>query len=73
LPVVRCADSTPEVVTRAHEEAVRLYDRDGFDGAVRRHRFALEKHTFTPRIGEIIATVQAMAGVCLTARCQKQK
>jgi glycosyltransferase involved in cell wall biosynthesis len=60
LPVVRCADCTPEVVTRAHETALRLYDRDGFEGAVRRHRFALEKHTFSPRIGAIMTALQAM-------------
>jgi glycosyltransferase involved in cell wall biosynthesis len=60
LPVVRCNDCTPAAVARAHEHALSLYDRDGANGATRRHCFALEKHTFTARIDAITASVRAI-------------
>ena len=60
LPVVRCNDCTLAAVGRAHENALSLYDRDGVNGAIRRHCFALEKHTFTARIDAIAASVRAI-------------
>jgi len=55
LPIVKLASYTPAAVSEARDSAIRQFDSQGNDGAVRRHRFALENHTFHARVRELVA------------------
>jgi hypothetical protein len=57
LPIVKFPEPTPEAINRAFRFALELYDRDGSEGARRRHEYCLENHM-------LISTVEmAMAGL----------
>lgn len=49
LPVIRYADFDIGSLKAAHARALAAYDRDGAEGARRRHAHALRFHTFTDR------------------------
>lgn len=61
LPIVRFDKYRPADVARAHEEAIRLYDRDGEEGALRRHQAAVEGHMFSDRVAALLGHVRAFA------------
>src|SRR5262249_49109351 len=44
LPVIRLKDYTVAALRDAHGRAVAAFDREGSEGAERRHRFALQNH-----------------------------
>ena len=61
LPVVRFSEYTAAAVREAHAKAVSLFDRDGEAGVIRRHRFALDHHTFLSRIRGIVSSMRGLA------------
>jgi hypothetical protein len=63
LPVLRFRDYTADAVREALDTAVRLFDRDGEEGARRRHRYALEQHMFTSRVRSLIETADSLTGM----------
>src|SRR5690606_34337897 len=58
LPVVRIPDIAPPAVEAGWREALALYDRDGVNGARRRHRYALEHHHIAHRLAPICAEIR---------------
>jgi hypothetical protein len=58
LPVLRLKDYTVKALREAHKEAIAAFDRDGEEGAKRRHRYILEHHMIAHRISEILSHVR---------------
>ena len=61
LPVLRFDKYTPEAVESALAEAIHRFDADGPEGALRRHRYAVEHHTFAVRIRQILSGLRQLA------------
>jgi tetratricopeptide (TPR) repeat protein len=62
LPVIRLRDYSIEAAEEAHAAALAAFDARGEEGALRRHRFVLERHMLAHRIGEIVESASAMLG-----------
>jgi tetratricopeptide (TPR) repeat protein len=60
LPVVRVHDYTVAEIMKAHATALSLFDEGGRSGVRRRHRFAIENHTFAARISSIVKTLRGL-------------
>ena len=57
LPILKFPEPTPAAINRAFHFALELYDREGVEGARRRHEYCLENHM-------LISTVQmAISGI----------
>ena len=65
LPVVRYDAFDVASVKAAWQLALALYDRDGVEGAERRHRFVLEGHLMEHRVIDIVLTVLNVAQAAL--------
>lgn len=61
LPVIRFDAYDIASVEAAHRAALAAFDRGGAAGALARHRFALEGHSFNTRIGEIVQALRGLA------------
>lgn len=61
LPIIRIDDYSVATVKRAHEEALRAFNRDGAKGVRRRHAFVLQNHMFTSRIRTIITAMRGLS------------
>ena len=57
LPIVRYFENTAEEVSRAHKQAIALFDRDGKRGAKRRRDYCLKHHTLNQRYEDILDKV----------------
>ena len=60
LPVIVFDAYTPEAVRDAHARAVAAFDAGGPEAAAARHRFALDHHTFPPRIAGLLDALDQM-------------
>jgi len=61
LPVVRYDAYDVGSVKTAWQAAIALYDRDGLEGAVRRHRFVLDSHLVEHRVIDIVLSMMNLA------------
>ena len=61
LPIVRISEYTSDAVADAHTRALRLFEKHGETGIVRRHEFALQRHMFPSRIRAIISILREFA------------
>ncbi|WP_296819963.1 glycosyltransferase family 2 protein [Brevundimonas sp.] len=61
LPIVRFDKYKPGDVKAAHAKALKLFDEGGAEGAMVRHRIALESHMFSDRIAALLDKVRALA------------
>ena len=57
LPVVRYYENSAAEVARAHRQAIELFDKDGYEGALRRHNYCLEHHTLNQRYEDILGKI----------------
>ncbi|MBP2308903.1 hypothetical protein GBZ48_08685 [Azospirillum melinis] len=55
LPIVRMESYSVEGIADAHTRALKLFDRDGKQGVVRRHRFARDNHGLRNRIDRLVS------------------
>ncbi|WP_146255515.1 hypothetical protein [Azospirillum sp. TSA6c] len=55
LPIVRMESYSVEGIADAHARALKLFDRDGEQGVVRRHRFARDNHGLRNRIDRLVS------------------
>jgi tetratricopeptide (TPR) repeat protein len=60
LPIIRFNKYDASEVLAAHRLALDRFNSDGDEGALRRHRFVLEGHTFSARIREILRISQTL-------------
>ncbi|MEO3474825.1 hypothetical protein AAFN86_23390 [Roseomonas sp. CAU 1739] len=61
LPVMRYDDFDIDSLRRAHAAALAAYDRDGAEGAARRHAYALRFHTYTDRARRMLRELRRVA------------
>jgi hypothetical protein len=54
LPIIRLQNYTVAALRDAHERAIAAFDREGNDGAERRHRFVLKNHMLANRIRQLV-------------------
>lgn len=55
LPIVRMENYSVDGIADAHTRALTLFDRDGKQGVVRRHRFARDNHGLRNRIDRLVS------------------
>lgn len=55
LPIVRMTSNTVDGIADAHAHALELFDRDGKQGVMRRHRFARDNHSLRNRIDRLVS------------------
>ncbi len=61
LPIIRFSEASVEAVEGAWKEALRRFATDGSQGALRRHRFAIDHHHLVNRIQAICHQVRQIA------------
>jgi hypothetical protein len=61
LPIVRFTSYDPEEAMSAHRRALELFDRDGEEGAARRHAYARDRHTFPVRIRAVLEALETLS------------
>lgn len=61
LPIVRFEKYSVAAVREAHTRALKLFDRQGAEGVLRRHQFALENYMFRSCIRAILQVARKMA------------
>jgi hypothetical protein len=54
LPIIRLQDYTVDALREAHERAIAAFDREGSEGAERRHRLILGNHMLANRIRVLV-------------------
>jgi tetratricopeptide (TPR) repeat protein len=59
LPIIRLSAYHPDAVKEAHSRAIDCFNRQGYEGALRRHQYALKNHVFLSRVRSIISSLQA--------------
>lgn len=62
LPVLRFTMKDPASAAAAHRKAVERFASQGSAGARARHLYALEQHTFSTRILQIMESISTIAG-----------
>ena len=72
LPVVRIGEMTLENVRTAWQAAIDRFDADGQQGVIRRHKYALENHHVSNRIGEMVRALRDLSTVRLEWRCTEK-
>ncbi|WP_376965484.1 hypothetical protein ABNQ39_29100 [Azospirillum sp. A26] len=55
LPIVRMESYSVDGIADAHAHALKLFDRDGRQGVMRRHRFARDNHGLRNRIDRLVS------------------
>ncbi|CAO3405178.1 hypothetical protein VH569_21005 [Azospirillum sp. 11R-A] len=55
LPIIRMESYSVEGIADAHTRALKLFDRDGKQGVMRRHRFARDNHGLRNRIDRLVS------------------
>jgi hypothetical protein len=63
LPIIRLQDYTVPALREAHERATAAFDREGNEGAERRHRFILENHMLAHRTRVLLDQTAQMLAV----------
>lgn len=62
LPIVRMESYSVEGIADAHARALKLFDGDGEQGVVRRHRFARDNHGLRNRIDRLVSLFRPGTG-----------
>lgn len=55
LPIVRMESYSVDGIAHAHANALKLFDQDGKQGVMRRHRFARNNHGLRNRIDQLVS------------------
>jgi len=61
LPIIRFQEYDIASVREAYSKALAAFDQGGAAGARARHQFALEQHTFSPRILSLLGQLGSLA------------
>lgn len=69
LPIIRVGEVTVDNIRLAWQTALKRFDDEGPEGVMRRHKYALENHHISTRIGEMTRFLREIASKDLEWRC----
>lgn len=58
LPIIRFPHYDVQEIRRAYETALEYFDRDGAEGAYRRHTYAIRHHMMLKRVARMVTTIR---------------